>query len=80
MSAELLPGARIVRAFNAVGADRMGQAHEEPGRVGMPIAGRRRRSPRNRSPTLIRGIGTPAGTDWGARDGQGPSAGNASGS
>jgi predicted dinucleotide-binding enzyme len=39
MSAELLPGARIVRAFNAVGADRMGQAHEAPGRVGMPIAG-----------------------------------------
>ena len=39
MSAELLPGARIVRAFNAVGADRMGQAHKEPGRVGMPIAG-----------------------------------------
>ena len=39
MSAELLPGARVVRAFNAVGADRMGQAREEPGRVGMPIAG-----------------------------------------
>jgi 8-hydroxy-5-deazaflavin:NADPH oxidoreductase len=39
MSAELLPGARIVRAFNAIGADRMGQAHEEPGRIGMPIAG-----------------------------------------
>ena len=39
MSAELLPGARIVRAFNAIGADRMGRAHEEPGRVGMPIAG-----------------------------------------
>ena len=39
MSAELLPGARIVRAFNAVGADRMGEAHMEPGRVGMPIAG-----------------------------------------
>jgi predicted dinucleotide-binding enzyme len=39
MSAELLPGARIVRAFNAVGAERMGQAHQEPGRVGMPIAG-----------------------------------------
>lgn len=38
-SAQLLPGARIVRAFNAVGAARMGQAHEEPGRVGMPIAG-----------------------------------------
>jgi predicted dinucleotide-binding enzyme len=39
MSAELLPGARIVRAFNAVGAARMGQAHQEPGRIGMPIAG-----------------------------------------
>jgi predicted dinucleotide-binding enzyme len=38
-SAELLPGARVVRAFNAVGAFRMGQVHEEPGRVGMPIAG-----------------------------------------
>jgi predicted dinucleotide-binding enzyme len=39
MSAELLPGAHIVRAFNAIGAARMGQAHEEPGRIGMPIAG-----------------------------------------
>jgi 8-hydroxy-5-deazaflavin:NADPH oxidoreductase len=38
-SAELLPGARIVRAFNAIGARRMGAAHEQPGRVGMPIAG-----------------------------------------
>jgi len=38
-SAQLLPGARIVRAFNAVGAARMGKAHEESGRVGMPIAG-----------------------------------------
>lgn len=38
-SAELLPGARIVRAFNAIGAARMGAAHEQPGRVGMPIAG-----------------------------------------
>jgi len=38
-SAELLPGARIVRAFNAVGAARMGQAHEAPGKIGMPIAG-----------------------------------------
>jgi 8-hydroxy-5-deazaflavin:NADPH oxidoreductase len=38
-SAELLPGARIVRAFNAVGAARMGSAHREPGRIGMPIAG-----------------------------------------
>jgi len=38
-SAELLPGARLVRAFNAIGAERMGSAHQEPGRVGMPIAG-----------------------------------------
>jgi predicted dinucleotide-binding enzyme len=38
-SAELLPGARLVRAFNAIGAARMGSAHEEPGRIGMPIAG-----------------------------------------
>ena len=37
-SAELLPGARIVRAFNAIGAARMGAAHEDPGRIGMPIA------------------------------------------
>jgi len=38
-SAELLPGARLVRAFNAIGASRMGEAHQEPGRVGMPLAG-----------------------------------------
>ena len=37
-SAELLPGARLVRAFNAIGAERMGSAHQEPGRIGMPIA------------------------------------------
>ncbi len=38
-SAELLPGARIVRAFNAIGAARMSSAHRDPGRIGMPIAG-----------------------------------------
>ncbi len=38
-TAELLPGARLVRAFNAVGARRMGSAHEDPGVYGMPIAG-----------------------------------------
>ena len=37
-SAELLPGARLVRAFNAVGYARMASAHEHPGRFGMPIA------------------------------------------
>jgi predicted dinucleotide-binding enzyme len=35
----LLPGTRIVRAFNAIGAARMGSAHEAPGKIGMPIAG-----------------------------------------
>ena len=39
VSARLLPGARIVRAFNAVGAARMGAVHDTPGKVGMPIAG-----------------------------------------
>src|SRR5690606_35050209 len=38
-SAELLPGTRIVRAFNAIGAARMGSAHQRAGEVGMPIAG-----------------------------------------
>src|SRR5690606_38741941 len=39
MSAKLLPGARVVRAFNAISAARMGSAHEEPGKIGMPVAG-----------------------------------------
>jgi 8-hydroxy-5-deazaflavin:NADPH oxidoreductase len=39
VSARLLAGARVVRAFNAVGAARMGVVHESPGRIGMPIAG-----------------------------------------
>ncbi|MGE0803635.1 MAG: NADPH-dependent F420 reductase [Lautropia sp.] len=38
-SAQLLPGARIVRAFNAIGYARMGTAHERRGQIGMPIAG-----------------------------------------
>jgi predicted dinucleotide-binding enzyme len=38
-SAELLPGARIVRGFNAIGAASMGAAHQQPGKTGMPIAG-----------------------------------------
>ena len=37
-STELIPGARIVRAFNAIGAARMSTAHQDPGRIGMPIA------------------------------------------
>lgn len=38
-SMEYLPGTRIVRAFNAIGAARMGQAASNSERVGMPIAG-----------------------------------------
>lgn len=38
-TAELLPGSRIVRAFNAIGAAQMGAAYQDPGAVGMPIAG-----------------------------------------
>lgn len=38
VSARLLPGARIVRAFNAIAAARMGAVHETPGKVGMPMA------------------------------------------
>jgi 8-hydroxy-5-deazaflavin:NADPH oxidoreductase len=37
--AQMLAGARVVRAFNAVGAARMASAHEDPGKIGMPIAG-----------------------------------------
>ena len=37
--AQLLQGAHVVRAFNAVGAARMASAHEDPGKIGMPIAG-----------------------------------------
>jgi predicted dinucleotide-binding enzyme len=37
-SKELLAGARIVRPFNALGYVSMGQAHKNPGRIGMPIA------------------------------------------
>lgn len=37
--AQLLPGAHVVRAFNAVGAARMASAHEDPGKIGMPLAG-----------------------------------------
>ena len=37
--AHLLPDAFIVRAFNAVPAALMASAHEDPGKIGMPIAG-----------------------------------------
>jgi 8-hydroxy-5-deazaflavin:NADPH oxidoreductase len=37
-SARLLPGARIVRAFNAVSAARMGGMYQTPGKVAMPMA------------------------------------------
>jgi 8-hydroxy-5-deazaflavin:NADPH oxidoreductase len=37
--AQLLPGAHVVRAFNAVHAALMASAYEDPGKIGMPIAG-----------------------------------------
>jgi predicted dinucleotide-binding enzyme len=55
-SAELLPGARIVRAFNAVGAARMRAVHEDPGKIGMPIASDDPQAVEIASP-LIRDIG-----------------------
>ena len=39
-SAEFLPGARIVRGFNAIGFNRLRELTQAPGQnVGMPIAG-----------------------------------------
>lgn len=38
-TAELLPGARIVRGFNAIPAAKMGAADKPTPRIGMPIAG-----------------------------------------
>lgn len=37
--AQMLSGAHVVRAFNAVGAARMASAHEDPGKIGMPMVG-----------------------------------------
>ena len=37
--AHLFPGALVVRAFNAVGAAHMASASDNPGKIGMPIAG-----------------------------------------
>jgi len=37
--AHLLSGAFVVRAFNAVPAAHMASAHEDPGKIGLPIAG-----------------------------------------
>jgi predicted dinucleotide-binding enzyme len=37
--AHLMPGALVVRAFNAIPAAHMASAHEDPGKIGMPIAG-----------------------------------------
>lgn len=39
---ELLRGAFVMRAFNAVPAAVMASAHEEPGKIGMPVAGDKR--------------------------------------
>ena len=57
VTAKLLPGARIVRAFNAIGAGRLGElAHRAGEPVGVPIAGD---DPKANAvaESLIRGIG-----------------------
>ena len=75
-SAELLPGARIVRAFNAIGYTRMGAAHEEKGaRIGMPIAGDDAKAVELAS-RLIREIGYEPVLMGGCMHGEAPDAGN----
>ena len=39
VTAKLLPGAKIVRAFNAIGYGRLSEASAKPGSIGVPIAG-----------------------------------------
>lgn len=56
VTAELFPGARIVRAFNAVPAALMGSAHTDPGKYGLPIAADDKRAVAIAS-RLIREIG-----------------------
>jgi 8-hydroxy-5-deazaflavin:NADPH oxidoreductase len=51
----LLQGAFVVRAFNAVPAAKMASAHEDPGKIGMPVAGDKRAIPL--ASRLIREIG-----------------------
>ena len=55
-SAELLPGARIVRAFNLISAARMGAADKGPQRIGMPMVGDDRQAI-DLASRLIRDIG-----------------------
>ncbi len=76
VSAELLPGARIVRAFNAIGAARMGKAYEEPGKVGMPIAGDDKQAIEIAS-KLIKDLGYEPVLIGGTGDGPIPDAGDA---
>lgn len=37
-TAEMFPGARLARSFNAIAAARMGAAYKEPQKIGMPFA------------------------------------------
>ena len=56
-TAELLPGAHTVRAFNAIGANRMGTAgFESPGKIGIPLSGQDEAAVATVA-TLIREIG-----------------------
>lgn len=63
-TAELLPGARTVRAFNAIQANRMGMGLQNATRVGVPISGKDETAT-NTVVTLIREIGfEPVVIDW----------------
>ncbi|MFT3907546.1 MAG: NAD(P)-binding domain-containing protein [Steroidobacteraceae bacterium] len=63
-NAELLPGARTVRAFNAIGAFRMGTGLQDSVHLGIPIAGQDEQATATVS-ALIREIGfEPVSVGW----------------
>lgn len=63
-TAAMLPGARTVRAFNAIAANRMGEGLSNATRIGMPISGEDAQAT-NTVAGLIREIGfEPVIVDW----------------
>ena len=56
VTAKWLPGARVVRAFNAIGAGRLEEGSKKKGEIGVPIAGDDPKAIELAS-QLIRGIG-----------------------
>jgi len=55
-TAKLIPGARLVRAFNAIGSGRLADDAERKGEVGVPIAGDDKAAVELAS-SLIKGVG-----------------------